>query len=54
MVTQTMCRIRSGFLFGPNTVEDQVTGNTFSHFKSSYLLIPEGVKAEQYLTKAIG
>ena len=31
---------RSGFLFGPNTVEDQVTGNTFHILKSSYLQLP--------------
>lgn len=43
---------RNGFLFGPTTVEDQVTGNTFHTIKSynkhgSWLELPEGVKAEQ-------
>ena len=42
---------RNGFLFGPDTVEDQVTGNTFhtlidrSNWKP--LDLPEGVKPEQ-------
>ena len=38
---------RNGFLFGPDTVEDQVTGNTFHTIKNNYLELPEGVKAEQ-------
>ena len=37
---------RNGFLFGPNTVEDQVTGNTF-HTLHGIPELPEGVKAEQ-------
>ena len=37
---------RNGFLFGPNTVEDQVTGNTFQTIHGIPDL-PEGVKAEQ-------
>ena len=37
---------RNGFLFGPDTVEDQVTGNTFQTIQGIYDL-PEGVKAEQ-------
>ena len=35
---------RNGFLFGPNTVEDQVTGNTFHTIQSSYLQLPEHIK----------
>ena len=41
---------RNGFLFGPKTVEDQVTGNIFYTTKSksySWLQLPEGVKPEQ-------
>ena len=36
---------RNGFLFGPNTVEDQVTDNTFHTIGGVEL--PEGIKAEQ-------
>ena len=40
---------RNGFLFGPNTVEDQVTNSTFHTIRptTGYLQLPEGVKAEQ-------
>ena len=38
---------RNGFLFGPDTVEDQVTGNTFHTIKNGYLQLPENIKAEQ-------
>ena len=37
---------RNGFLFGPTTVEDQVTGNTFQTIHGIHDL-PEGIKAEQ-------
>ena len=37
---------RNGFLFGPTTVEDQITGTTFHTIKPNVQL-PEGVKAEQ-------
>jgi len=37
---------RNGFLFGPDTVEDQVTGNTFHTIRPNVQL-PEGVKPEQ-------
>ena len=37
---------RNGFLFGPTTVEDQVTGNTFQTIRGVHDL-PEGIKAEQ-------
>ena len=37
---------RNGFLFGPTTVEDQVTGNTFQTIHGIHEL-PEGVKPEQ-------
>ena len=41
---------RNGFLFGPTTVEDQVTGNIFYITKSksySWLELPDHVKPEQ-------
>jgi hypothetical protein len=37
---------RNGFLFAPNTVEDQVTGNTFETIQG-LMELPEGVKPEQ-------
>tara|TARA_B100001063_G_C16706798_1_gene525707 strand:+ start:403 stop:933 length:531 start_codon:yes stop_codon:yes gene_type:complete len=37
---------RNGFLFGPTTVEDQVTNNTF-HIIQGINELPEGVKADQ-------
>ena len=40
---------RNGFLFGPNTVEDQITNTTFHTIRptTGWLELPEGVKAEQ-------
>ena len=42
---------RNGFLFGPDTVEDQVTGNTFHTIKNGYLQLPENIKAEQIFSE---
>ena len=41
---------RNGFLFGPDTVEDQVTGNTFQTIRGVFDL-PEGIKAEQIFSE---
>ena len=40
---------RNGFLYVPNTVEDQITNTTFHTISptTGWLELPEGVKAEQ-------